>query len=184
VRSSARLVAAAALAFGGAGCFIPPDLSPESGDAGPSGTPIIVEGGPAPDFSFPGPIQLDHGDARRISLILRDPDVDDVLYVRLYVDYVKPPLEVPTPPWADCQAAPTDSALRIAECPTSALCTSIDAADQGNHVLEAMVSDRPFIPDSDPAAFGQPTYRAVDDVSQAASSAKSWVMVCRAPSDL
>lgn len=171
-------VALALALSAGTGCVIPPDLEPDDGDAGPSATPVIVEAGPAPDFSLPGPIVLDRSDPRRLSLILRDTDVNDVLYVRLYVDYNRP---VPTPAWAECQAAPTGDPVRIAECPVSALCTPIGETDTENHVLEAMVADRPFISDGDPAAVGQPPYRALDDATRASSSLGAWLMRCELP---
>jgi hypothetical protein len=166
-----------AILSAGPGCVIPPDLAPDDGDAGPSSPPVLVEAGPSPDFSFPGPIQLERPDAREMTLTLRDIDLEDVLFVRLFVDYGRPD---PTPAWADCQAAPNGQAVRLAECPVSALCTSILGTDLGDHTLEAMVSDRPFIPDSDPAAVGQPPYRAVGDVSHASSSLRAWVMRCAA----
>jgi hypothetical protein len=169
---------AVALGVGGAACVIPPNLEPDDGDAGPSASPIIVEAGPAPDFSFPGPITLQRTDLRRLSLTLRDDDVADNLYVRLYVDYGRPD---PTPALDDCQAAPSGAAVRIVECGVSRLCTPIDTADQDFHVLEAMVADRPFIPDGDPAAFGQAPYRALAEAKRASSSLRSWVMRCELP---
>jgi hypothetical protein len=151
-------------------CVIPPELEPDTGDAGPSSPPVIVEAGPSPDFQFPGPIALARQDGRRMSLTLRDNDVDDVLYVKLYVDYGRP---LPTPAYADCQAAPSGAIVRIAECPVSALCNLIN--DDQDHFLDAMVADRPFLAMDVP---DQPPYRALDDVDRAAWSIRSWIMRC------
>jgi hypothetical protein len=165
-----------ALAIGmGSACVIPPNLEPDDGDAGPSDTPIILEAQPAPDFSFPGPVQLHRPDDRVMSLNLRDADLADVLYVRLYVDYGRP---APTPAWTECQAAPSGEPVRIAACSVSSLCTSIGGTDATDHLLEALVADRPFLSDADPGAVGQPPYRALDDVSRAAWSIRAWVMRC------
>jgi hypothetical protein len=169
------LALACSLALPGPACVIPPNLAPDDGDAGPSSPPVILEAGPAPDFSFPGPMQLQRPDTRELSLIVRDQDVDDVLYLRLYVDYERPS---PTPAWAECQAAPTGDPTRVAICPVSALCNPIQPNDPGDHYLDVMVADRPFISDVDPAAVGQKPYRAVADFSQAGTSLRQWLMRC------
>lgn len=160
-------------------CLIPPDLEPASQDAGSGSPPVILSAQPI-EFAFPGPILLSHGDLRLLSLEVQDADRDDTLFVRLYVDYNRAPANLPTPSYNECQAAPTDTATRFIQCPVNALCTPIDQTDQGDHVLEAMVSDRAFISDADPQAFGQPPYRAVDEPQAASSTINSWVMRCQA----
>ena len=164
-----------------AACIIPPDLEPADDipDGGPSSPPVILSASPAPEFSFPGPILLQRADPRILALEVEDNDTTDATYVRLYVDYNRPPTSMPTPPWADCQAAGlSQSAVRIVNCPTNALCTPIGTEDTTTHVLEALVSDRPFILDSDPQAEGQPPFRAVADPVRAAQSLRSWLMTC------
>jgi hypothetical protein len=160
------------------GCVIPPSLEPDDGDAGPSFTPVILEAGPAPDFSFPGPVQLHRPDARQLSLALSDADVGDILYLRFYVDYGR---VAPTPVLVECQAAPTGVRDRVVDCPVGPLCTPIATTDSGDHVLEAMVADRPFISDGAPEAAGQPAYRALADAGRAGWSLRSWVMRCDTP---
>ena len=71
-------------------------------------------------------------------------------------------------------------AIRLIACPTSSLCNPIAGSDTGPHVLEALVSDREFILDSDPQAEGQPPYRAVSDPAGASTTISSWVMTCEA----
>ena len=159
-------------------CLIPPDLEPASQDAGSGSPPVILSAQPI-EFAFPGPILLEHGDLRLLSLEVQDGDRGDTLFVKLYVDYNRPPNNVPTPSYNECQAAPNDTATRFIQCPVNSLCTPIDETDQGDHVLEAMVSDRPFISDADPEAFGQPTYRAVADPEEASTTINSWVLRCQ-----
>jgi hypothetical protein len=161
-------------------CLIPPDLEPASQDAGSGSPPVILTAQPI-EFAFPGPIVLTRGDLRLLSLEVEDGDRSDTLFVKLYVDYNRPPANLPTPSFNECQAAPNDTATRNIECRVNSLCNPIDEADLGDHVLEAMVSDRPFISDADPEAFGQPPYRAVADPEQASSSNSSWVMRCQPP---
>jgi len=173
---------AATAAASSGGCVIPPDLEPAGADAGPSTTPVILGAQPA-EFAFPGPMVLDRGVDRPLTLEVADDDLGDTIYVQLYVDYNREVTGgVPTPAWASCQAAATGQVTRFVECPTQALCTPIAEADLGDHVLEAMVADRPFIPDSDPLAAGQPPYRALAEPGRAAYSFRSWVMRCN-PAD-
>ncbi len=165
----------------GASCILPPELEVGTSDAGPSSSPVILSAGPAPDFVFPGPMILDRQDTRTLSLTLLDNDVNDVLHVRLYIDYGRPN---PAPAYAECQTAPTGETTRVLACPVNALCNPIADTDQGDHVLEAMAADREFLADSDPAAEGQSLYRALRDPNRAAYSFRSWVMRCNAPIDL
>lgn len=159
-------------------CLIPPDLEPASQDAGSGSPPVIRSAQPA-EFAFPGPILLERGDTRQLSLEVEDGDREDTLFVQLYVDYNRLPTSAPTPAYASCQAAPNESAIRLIPCDTGALCNSIASTDNMEHVLEVMVADRPFILDSDPQAFGQPPYRALAEPQEASFSIRSWVMKCQ-----
>ena len=150
-------------------------------DAGPGSSPVITGAGPAPDFLFPGPIILDHQDSRTLSLDVLDNDLDDVVHVRLYIDYGRPD---PEPAYAECQAAPTGEATRVLACPVNSLCNAIGDTDQGDHTLEAMVADREFLADSDPAAEGQDLYRALRAPTRAAYSFRAWVMRCNPPTEI
>jgi hypothetical protein len=161
-------------------CLIPPDLEPASQDAGGGSPPDILSAQPV-EFAFPGPILLEHGDLRTLSLEVKDPDTEDTLFVQLYVDYNRAPTSAPTPAYASCQAAPNGTATRLIACGTGALCNSIGDTDTDPHVLEAMVADRTFILDSDPQAFGQPPYRALAEPEKASFTIRSWVMSCQMP---
>jgi hypothetical protein len=159
-------------------CLIPPDLEPASQDAGSGSLPVILSAQPT-EFAFPGPIVLEIGDTRQLSLEVQDGDVNDTLFVQLYVDYNRLPTLAPTPAYASCQAAPNGTSIRLIACPTQSLCNSI-GDDPNDHVLEAMVADRAFILDSDPQAVDQPPYRALAEPQEASSTISSWVMQCQA----
>lgn len=171
------LAIAAALATG-SGCLLPPDLEPSDPDAGLSSPPVILSASP-PEFAFPGPMILDRQDERTMSLTVQDNDVEDVVYVRLYVDYD----EAPGPAYAECQAASTGERTRVVACPLNSICTPLAATDTDDHQLEAMVADREFIANSDPAAEGQPLFRALRQSEQAAYSFRSWLFRCNAPEE-
>ena len=159
-------------------CLIPPDLEPSSQDAGSGSPPVILSAQPI-EFAFPGPIVLQQGDLRLLSLEVQDGDTSDTLFVRLYVDYNRAPENEPTPALNECQAAPNDTATRFIQCPVNSLCNPIGNDPGTNHVLDAMVSDRPFISDADPQAFGQQPYRAVADPEEASTTISSWVLQCQ-----
>jgi hypothetical protein len=160
------------------GCLIPPDLEPASQDAGGGSPPVIRSAQPA-EFAFPGPILLEHGDTRQLSLEVEDGDREDTIFVQLYVDYNRPPTNAPTPAYASCQAAPTEDTIRLIPCSTASLCNSIATTDDTPHVLEAMAADRSFILDSDPQAEDQPPYRALAQPQEASFTISSWVMSCQ-----
>jgi hypothetical protein len=164
--------------FMGSACIFPPELQVGTNDAGPSSPPVITSAGPAPDFLFPGPMILDRQDSRTLSLGVLDIDVNDVIFVRLYVDYGRPN---PEPAFAECQAAPTGEETRVLACPVNSLCNPIEDSDQGDHTLEAMVVDREFLLDSDEAAAEQPLYRAVRDYNRVRPAFGSWLMRCNPP---
>ncbi len=163
-------VVAVGSAVGSASCVIPPPLEIGERDAGTNFTPRILSAGPAPDFSFPGPITLDRGDERRLTVSLEDPDLDDTLFVRLYVDYE---FEggAPTPSLGTCSAPPSGELGRIADCSTATLCTTIDNGDTERHLLEIVVADREFLQEGDPLFRPLP--------AGARSTVRSWLMTCR-----
>jgi hypothetical protein len=158
----------------GPGCVLPADLEPAGADAGPSSPPVILVASP-PDFALPGPVLV----SRENSPTARDVNVDETLYVRLFVDYAQPPDLQPRPGRADCQEGPNGTTERIIDCSTNALCSDIPDDDTSNHVLEAMIVDRTFLLDGDPAAEGQPPFRAIEDRVHAGYSSVSWVMRCQ-----
>jgi hypothetical protein len=64
-------------------CVVPIPASPDEGDAGPlKDTPIIVKASPV---DFPGPI--DPASTQMLTLTLKDGDVRDTLYLRVFKNY-------------------------------------------------------------------------------------------------
>lgn len=152
-------------------CVIPPPGDFAEADAGPSSPPVIVSA--ADPYEFPE-MNVVRTDPPRLALTLRDVDLEDTLFVRLYVDYGLP---VESNFAASCTAVPSGMQERIADCATSTLCNQI--TDEAPHFLEAMVADLEFLSDSDPLAEGQPPFRALPPT--AAYSFRSWMMTCIAP---
>lgn len=159
-----------------AGCVIPPPLDLEQSDSGINASPVILSSGPAPEFSFPGRLIVEHNDTRRLTLTLSDADVNDTLHVRIYRDYGIPEQ---TNFVGSCTFPPSGNATRVGECGTQSFCTGLEPTDQSDKFLEAMVADRTFLDESDPAGEGQPAYRRLP--AGAAFSFRSWVMRCNQP---
>jgi hypothetical protein len=164
------------LALGGSACLIPPQLEVADEDAGANSPPVILSSGPAPEFSFPGPLLLDRNDERRLNLTIDDNDLDDVVYVRLFIDYNKPD---PTNFASNCSAPASGDVSRIADCALTNVCFGIAADDQDEHFFEAIVADREFLDESDPLAEDQPSFRAVP--ADARQSSAAWTVRCNPP---
>jgi hypothetical protein len=160
-----------------AACVLPPPLEIESLDAGLSAAPVILAAKP---LAFPGPIVIQRGDQNtRLSLEIHDPDVNDSLFVRLYVDYGIPG-QNNFKSSCSLAASPTSrEPLRTVDCSVSTLCNDVPETDTALHFLEAMVSDRQFLESSDPRARTQPLFRAVPE--DAGYSFRAWLMQCAMP---
>lgn len=160
------------LVAAGSGCILTPNLDVEGGDAGPSSPPVIASS--APPFEFPGPFVLerDNTDAT-LSLTIRDNDIDDTVFVRVFLDYDP---ETGAGLVSDCGAAPESGIQRSVDCPLALACSLVDEGDTGTHVLEAVVTDRDWLMSDDPDAATQPPLRAV--ANNAGLSIRGWVMSC------
>ena len=165
---------AAGFAGASAACIIPPSLEVEVSDAGFSAIPVIRSA--ASPFEFPGPFTVSRDAADvTISLTLRDNDLDDTLFVRLFLDYDP---QSGAGLLSDCVAAPTGERDRVLGCPASTVCNLIEVGDTSLHSLEAMVTDRPWLTADDPDAVDQPPLRAVDIGAGAGDSIRGWTMRC------
>jgi hypothetical protein len=134
-----------------AGCVFPPSLSLDEGDAAVNAAPVIVDvrdeaGNP---FERPGPREITIGQGRLV-ITLSDPDVNDTLFVRYYVDYGLP---VPTAAVIECEAAPgaEPTLERQITCSLVGVCTSLGT----DRVFEIEVFDRPPILDDNTRLFRQ-----------------------------
>lgn len=165
---------AAGIACTSAACIIPPSLEVEVNDAGVSSPPVVRSA--ASPFEFPGPFTVTREATDvSISLTLRDNDLDDTLFVRLFLDYDP---ESGAGLISDCVSAPTGERDRVLGCPINTVCSLIEVGDTSLHTLEAMVTDRLWLTAGDPDAVGQPPLRAVDVNAGAGDSIRGWTMRC------
>jgi hypothetical protein len=158
-------------------CVIPPNLEPDEVDGGIRASPRIDSVGAQldTDFSLPGPLVLDRGSDERLILTISDHDFNDEHYVRIFVNYPQDPVHR-----VECQGAPSGDLVRIIDCPARSLCDGVDDQDTSRQFVEAMVSDRPFLPDNHPDVVGQPQNRAVP--ADAGYNFRAWMLICN-PAD-
>lgn len=137
-----------------AGCIIPPSLSQDVQDAGIDSPPSITSArSDLLELVEPGPYLFPTApDAQNetINLTLLDTDLEDKLYVRIYVDYM---VSAPTAPRSTCSAVANGSAVRTTTCSLAALCLPSDPA--GLRLMEIVVFDR------QPLDVGTPTFKAI-----------------------
>jgi hypothetical protein len=132
------------------GCVLPPSLSTEKQDAGVNSPPAITAVRTDADNLFePGPVSLTRNSGT-INLELLDTDVDDVLVVRVFINYK---IEDPTPARAQCTAAPTGTARRSVTCSATAICQMADDGQTRN--MSVVVFDRT------PLEAGEPEFQAM-----------------------
>jgi hypothetical protein len=122
-----RSLVVRALAFSllAGGCVLPPSLSTSQADAGENSPPAILSASSdLVQLVEPGPVSFAMGTSSTLNVALRDADLTDTLYVRLFVDYNHPD---PTPARvAGCNANPTGKPDRTAICSLDGLCQSGD----------------------------------------------------------
>ncbi len=165
-RLTMRWLTAVALGVAvGGGCVIPPPLKgAEDVDAAANAIPVITE----IDSSFPspGPIVIRRQESDTMSLTVRDNDLDDTIWIFLFVDYGYPN---PVPHLNDCQSS-VRALDRTLVCPLNALCAFEEGPPDTLHFLEAMVTDRDLLDD------GGADFRAVPE--DTGVSYRSWLMTC------
>jgi hypothetical protein len=153
------------------GCIIPPSLGVEQQDAGVNSPPSITSvRSDQTELPEPGPVDFEVGSMSPLNLTLLDTDVNDKLYVRVFMDYTK---DNPTAPRSTCTAASVDQATRTATCPLQALCLSKDVGVP--HLMQVMVFDR------QPLETGEsPLFQAMP--SPGLSTDRAYQVNCRNPS--
>ncbi|HEU4735011.1 MAG TPA: hypothetical protein VFT22_44270 [Kofleriaceae bacterium] len=137
-----------------AGCVIPPSLS-TGDDAGVNSPPAIMSvTSDQQALPEPGPVLFDVGPtAGDVSVQLIDTDINDTLYVRIFVDYNLPNRFDAR---AKCMAVPSTKPTRQATCHLNALCADEDVGLQRNMTI--VVFDREPLPpgEADPPFQGMP----------------------------
>jgi hypothetical protein len=138
-----------------AGCIIPPSLAVGVEDASIDSPPSITSArSDLVELVEPGPYLFPTApDAQNetINLTLLDTDVDDTLYVRIYVNYM---VGIPTAPRSTCSAVSNGSAIRTTTCSLAALCLPSDPSGVFQ-IMEIVVFDR------QPLDVGTPTFKAI-----------------------
>lgn len=131
--------------------MIPPSLSVDNQDAGANSPPAIlsVRSNDSGELPEPGPVVFDVG-AGTMTAELIDTDLDDTLFVRVFVDYT---IDRPTPARVTCTAAPNQKAQRPITCDTQALCLGDDVNQTRN--MSIVVFDR------QPLDSGSPAFQAM-----------------------
>lgn len=149
-------------------CVVPPALQLDEPDAGENAAPIITSiiGSDAKELVEPGPVSFDRGRGT-LSISLRDADVTDELFVRVYVDYNKPD---PTPARASCSTAPSEVPSRSTSCNIAGVCTTADIGMQ--RLLWIEVFDRELL------QGGMPLFRAT---AGGFSSKWQFTLICEEP---
>jgi hypothetical protein len=148
----APLLALSMVLVGSAGCILPPSLSTDDQDAGVNSPPSITAVRTDADNLFePGPVSVTRNSGT-INFDLLDTDVDDMLQIRVFIDYT---ILNPTPARAQCTAPPTGKPQRTVTCTAGAICQMGDDGKTRN--LTAVVFDRL------PLESGEPEYQSMPD---------------------
>jgi hypothetical protein len=152
-----------------AGCIIPPSLSVGVDDASIDSPPSITSlRADLLELVEPGPYQFrtaPNAQNATMNLTLLDTDVDDALFVRIYVDYT---VMQPTAPRSTCAAVANGSAIRTTTCSLAAICLQSDPPT--GQLMEVVVFDR------EPLDVGTPTFKAIPAGGQ--STTRTFQLVC------
>lgn len=117
-------------------CIIPPSLSVQ--DAAINSPPAIIGVRTNnEEVAEPGPLVFARNTRSSLDLTLLDTDVDDVLYVSVFVDYTE---QAPTAPRSLCSAPVNKTAQRAATCALNALCLPADVGQ--TRLMRIVVFDR------------------------------------------
>jgi hypothetical protein len=132
------------------GCVIPPSLSIGE-DAGVNSPPaIMLVTSDQQVLSEPGPVRFNQQTMDTLSLSLVDTDLQDTLYVGVYVDYNQPSRLAAR---SKCTAPPSTNAGRTATCRLNSLCVDADVGVVRNMTI--VVFDRP----PDDTGAGDPPFQ-------------------------
>ncbi len=149
-----RMLFAGSLVLGG--CVIPPSLSVGNEDAGVNSPPaILAVRTDQQELPEPGPVIFDRGPtAGLVSATLLDTDLEDTLYVHVFVDYT---VADPKPPRVTCTAPPPTprTAQRSVSCNMTPLCQVGEVGLAEALDMTIVVFDR------EPLESGTPAYQAM-----------------------
>jgi len=158
------------------GCPFPfPSDVEETPDSGLNNTPVVKRATPD-ELGFPGPLLIDRGDERVVTLHIRDTDLGDTLYIRVFREYAE---MNPTPFLANVEIPATGTVERLRDVSLSTWCAGLDAADQALKQLEVFVADRAFLDCSVTDCTGLPQFQELP--AGAESSKVFWLISCNPP---
>ena len=147
----------AALAITGAGCIWPPQTAVESEDSNTE--PRIVRDRTSPKYEALLSIPQDEGqgDPLDVTLCVREPDPDDTVYVRIFVDY---PFEGTAQkseyPLRSTSATLSDPTLWCETVPINGLCPNPGTAHGDTKKVDLVISngfDSPLVPPANRASL-------------------------------
>lgn len=149
--------------------MIPPSLSSDQPDAAVNSPPaILAVRSDQEELVEPGPVVITRGVTTQLNAELLDTDVDDILYVRFYVNYT---VAEPTPARAACKTGKSDAPQRSLSCDTTALCSASDVG-KADLRLEIEVFDREL------ADSGTPQFKAMDPTSGGLTTGRVYALTC------
>ena len=166
-KPSAPMVPAVMLSMFLIGCVIPPSLAIGE-DAGVNSPPaIMLVTSDQQVLSEPGPVRFNQQTMDTLSLSLVDTDIQDTLYVGVYVDYNQPSRLAAR---SKCTAPPSTTAARTATCRLNSLCVDADVGVVRNMTI--VVFDRP----PDDTGAGDPPFQAM--VAGGLSTSRFYFLKC------
>jgi hypothetical protein len=134
------------------GCIIPPSLSVDVQDAGVDSPPAITSvRSDNQELPEPGPVLFQLGVNTTMNLTLLDTDLQDTLFVRVFVDYT---ITAPTPARSTCVSAASTTAERTATCPLQGLCQPADVGQ--TRLMRIVVFDREVLDSGTPVFMAMP----------------------------
>jgi hypothetical protein len=155
------------------GCVIPPSLSVDNTDAGVNSPPAITavraDDKALFEADLTNPAIFAPGEGS-LSVALVDTDVNDTLYVRVFVNYT---LADPEGPRSLCTANPIATAKRSVTCDVQAVCLDRDVQSGDTLNMSVVVFDR------QPLESGDPPHQAMPDGGL--STSKFFFLKCQEP---
>jgi hypothetical protein len=120
-------------------CVIPPSLDEEA--PGVNSPPAITGVRATDELAEPGPYSVPAGPmAGTLSVSLLDTNVNDSLFLRIFLDY-NTPVGNRLPPRVACPVPQSNTPARMATCDLAGLCLSTEVGTQ--HNMSIVVFDRP-----------------------------------------
>lgn len=134
------------------GCVLSPSPDADRSDANVNSAPAIrAVRADSVELEQYSTIVLQRGpSAGTLSVVVSDANVEDTLYVRIFVDYNRPD---PTPPRSSCIAT-AGAVERVVTCAAEGICQVANIGQDPLPLLQVFVFDRDYDPDASPLFQG------------------------------